>query len=446
MASNVIPSRPIRLRDYRYPGELHSLTLTFIILLSLYALVTVFFPTYWSTTVKTLLITAAGLGVYIIGVKLQQRTAFGTLVRVSPRQFPELYDLATQAAERLSSPYIPVYVKRSSEMNIYTLGFWRKPLIVLTSSLVDQMEPGNLQFFIGREIGHIRASHTWLRTLLKPLGADVPVIGRLLNSVVFGDWINCAELTADRAGLIACRSLTTAVSTMLKYGVGVRLFEKLDIREFLDQIKDVRNVRGYLTEIVAEQPYLTQRVRALVRYSLTDQFRALVPERQGHTDILKSIPETFVSSKLQLEEVSAAVAAADASIAKRNAQARPKAVSADTVFEEAITISDFSELDEENPIDPHLTLVATEGNVAYTLRRQLTRIGRNQDNDIVLDSDRASRYHAELFRRDDDLMIADLHSRNGVFLNGHRIKEPMPLSSGDIIRIGKQEFTFVVNE
>src|SRR5262249_61546371 len=112
MASNVLLSRPIKLRDYRYPGELLSLSLTFIILILLYALATIRFPTYWSTTLKTQLITVAGLAVYIVSVKLQQRAAFGTLVRVSPRQFPELYDLATQAAERLSSPYVPVYVKR----------------------------------------------------------------------------------------------------------------------------------------------------------------------------------------------------------------------------------------------------------------------------------------------------------------------------------------------
>ena len=84
-------------------------------------------------------------------------------------------------------------------MSIYTIGLWQQPIIVLTSSLIDQMEAGDLQFFIGREIGHIAAGHIWLRTLLKPLGADVPVIGKLLNSVVFGDWINRTEFTADRA-------------------------------------------------------------------------------------------------------------------------------------------------------------------------------------------------------------------------------------------------------
>lgn len=453
MASEVISGRPIRLRDYRYTGELLSLVLTFVVLLSLYAVLTFFFPATWSATVKTLLITFSGLAVYIVTVKLQHRAAFGSLVRVSPRQFPELYQLAKEASERLSAPLVGVYVKRASEMNIYTLGLWQTPIIVLTSSLVDQMEPGNLQFFIGREIGHIQAGHTWLRTLLKPLGADVPVIGKLLNSVIFGDWINRAELTADRAGFLACRSLTVAVSTMLKFGVGIRLFEKLDIREFLEQINDVRDVRGHLTEIVAEQPYLTQRVKALVRYALSDKFRAVLPEKQGHTQILQALPETFVSSQLSLDElgerlshlqsenVSDATAKTESPQYVPIAQAPPQ-----TPPEEMITKAEHAVVDDENAPDPTYRLQVVGGQARYVLRRRCTRIGRNHDNDIVVESDRVSRYHAEILRAGDALLLVDKHSRNGVWLNGARIKKQASLTPGDIIRIGKQEFTFLVKE
>jgi len=427
MASEVISDRPARLRDYRYAGEVLSLALTFIIVFSLYALAAIFFPETWSSTLKALLITMAGLSVYIISVKLQQRAAFGTMVRVSPRQFPELYYLAATAAERLSHPRVPVYVKRASEMNIYTVGLWQQPIIVLTSSLVDQMEPDNLRFFIGREIGHVAAGHIWLRTLLKPLGADVPVFGKLLNSVVFGDWINRTEFTADRAGFIACRSLTTAVSTMLKFGIGVRLFEKLDIKEFLAQINEVSNVRGHLTEIVAEQPYLTQRVRSLVRFSLSERYRSLAPEKQSNTQILKAIPEMFVTSGIGFSD-------------------HEDHEMDEAEVDDAITITDFADFDDENAPDPRLSLIAADGSVAYTLRRRLTRIGRNQENDIVFDSDRVSRYHAEIVREGDDVLIVDKGSRNGVWVNSQRVKDSTAIKSGDAIRIGRREFTFVEKE
>jgi Zn-dependent protease with chaperone function len=445
MASEVISDRPAKLRHYRYPGEVLSLAGTFIILISLYALATFFFPTTWATTVKTLLITLAGLAVYITSVKLQQRAALGTLVRVSPRQFPELYELATKAAERLSTPPVPVFVKRQSEMNIYTVGLWQRPIVVLTSSLVDQMEPANLQFFIGREIGHVAAGHIFLRTLLKPLGADVPIIGKLLNSVVFGDWINRTEFTADRAGLIACRSLTTAVSTMLKFGVGIRLYEKLDIGEFLEQINDVRNVRGHLTEIVAEQPYLTQRIRAIIRFWSSDQYKSLSPEKQRPSRILKSIPENFVTSGIGYDFDDDDLTTDQPALARQEESRKPITI-ADTLFDEEITIAEYIEIEDANAPDPNLALVTAGGDWCYTLRRLCTRIGRNSDNDIVIEGDRVSRYHAEIVREGGEMLVVDKESRNGVWLNGARIKGSATIASGDAIRIGGQEFTFVVKD
>ena len=435
MASDASSGRPIKLRDYRYPGEVVSLVLTFIILVTLYSLATLFFPSNWEQTIKALAFTALGLAVYIVSVLVQQRAAFGTLVRIGPRQFPELNERAQQAAECLSSPPVPVYVKRASEMNIYMLGFWRQPIIVVTSSLADQMDQDNLQFFIGREIGHVQAGHTWLRTLLKPVGSEVPVIGKLLNSVIFGDWINRTEFTADRAGFIACRSLTTSVSTMLKFGVGIRLYEKLDISEFLQQLNELHNVRGRVTEIVAEQPYLTKRVRALVRFALSDQFQTIVPEKRTYTQILSALPQNFFNSG----QIKAGV--------QLEPERRPVARAARKIETEVMAMDEpLTQPDPENQTSLALLLVTIDKKESHFLRHQRTRIGRNRDNDIVVSNDRVSRYHAEILREGDNLSIVDLGSRNGVRLNGWRISTPAELKPGDIIRIGGQEFTFVSRE
>jgi pSer/pThr/pTyr-binding forkhead associated (FHA) protein/Zn-dependent protease with chaperone function len=434
MVSDVVPSRQVRLRDFRYPGEVLSLLLTFFVLTSLYALAVIFFPASAKQVWQALIITALGLAVYIITVVVQQRAAFGTLVRVSPRQFPELYEITLVAARRLNSPPVPLYVKRQSEQNIYTLGLWGQPLIVVTSAMVDQMTLDSLQFFIGREVGHIRAGHTWLRTLIRPLGTGVPIIGKLLDSVVFGDWMNRTELTADRAGFIACNSLTVAVSTMLKFGVGVKLFEKLDIREFLQQLDDLRSVGGRFTEIVAEQPYLIQRVRRLVRYALSKEFREITPgDDPRYTQILDALPQAFINTSLyQLRAEALAAEAHDSTLTTRAELTGP--------------VEPAPGGEDDNAPDPRLTLVSADGGERYTLRRRHTRIGRNLDNDIVIANDRVSRYHAEIVREGGELMITDAGSRNGVWLNGSKVTAPTPLRSGDNVRLGRQEFTFNVNE
>jgi hypothetical protein len=432
MVSDASTVRQIKLRNYRYPGEVLSLVLTFSILASLYALVIIFFPSNAKQVWQTLIITALGLAVYVITVVVQQRAAFGTLVRVSSRQFPEIYDAGSSAATRLSTAPVPVYVKRSSEQNIYTLGLSSQPLIVITSAMIDQMSNESLQFFIGREIGHIRAGHAWLRTLLRPLGAGIPVIGKLLDSVIFGDWMNRTELTADRAGFIACDSLTVAVSTMLKFGVGTRLFEKLDIREFLEQLNDVRSVGGRVTEIVSEQPYLIQRIRRLVRFALSHEYSPLSNRERQNTGILEQLPQAFIDTS---------------GIALPRRKAAAENLESSLTEPDTVPTVDFSEEAMDNSFVPDWTLISLSKNETLQLRRRHTTIGRSVENDIVLtEDDRVSRNHAEILRQGNQLTLVDCGSRNGVWLNHQRITEAVPLKTGDRIRIGRQEFLLTAQE
>ena len=71
-------------------------------------------------------------------------------------------------------------------------------------------------------------------------------------------------------------------------------------------------------------------------------------------------------------------------------------------------------------------------------------LGRGSGADIVVSGPLVSRRHAELRETDQGLMVADLSSRNGVFVNGRRISAPTLLAVGDSLAIG--ETTFVLAE
>lgn len=68
---------------------------------------------------------------------------------------------------------------------------------------------------------------------------------------------------------------------------------------------------------------------------------------------------------------------------------------------------------------------------------RLTRIGRRATSDIVLDDSTVSRRHALVLEREGEggPVIADDRSLNGVFVNGHRVREAR-LRHGDEVRIG----------
>lgn len=68
------------------------------------------------------------------------------------------------------------------------------------------------------------------------------------------------------------------------------------------------------------------------------------------------------------------------------------------------------------------------------------------DNQLVLKDDaRVSRRHAQLRKREGDILIVDLGSGNGTYLNGQRIpaQTELALKDGDVLRLGAYQITFV---
>ena len=73
----------------------------------------------------------------------------------------------------------------------------------------------------------------------------------------------------------------------------------------------------------------------------------------------------------------------------------------------------------------------------YVLRPGKNTLGRKPDNDIVVADDSASREHAEIYCQGDQIVITDLESTNGTYVNRERIVKPHVLQPGDQIRIGQ---------
>jgi hypothetical protein len=88
-----------------------------------------------------------------------------------------------------------------------------------------------------------------------------------------------------------------------------------------------------------------------------------------------------------------------------------------------------------------MTAAGLRAGSAYDLS-QGALLGRGETADIRLEDTFASSHHARLVPQGDVIVLEDLGSTNGTYLNGEPLRGPQPLHVGDSIRIGDSEFTF----
>ena len=82
----------------------------------------------------------------------------------------------------------------------------------------------------------------------------------------------------------------------------------------------------------------------------------------------------------------------------------------------------------------------------FALDAELT-LGRAEENDVVLEDERASRHHARVVGSNGEFVVVDLDSRHGTYVDGERVTDQSrPLESGDAIQIGDQTIRFLVGQ
>jgi len=76
---------------------------------------------------------------------------------------------------------------------------------------------------------------------------------------------------------------------------------------------------------------------------------------------------------------------------------------------------------------------------AIELAAEKTTIGRVDDNMFPIPEASVSSHHCEVLLRGGGVVIHDLNSTNGTFINGHQITGEAPIKPGQILRLGQIE-------
>lgn len=251
----------------------------------------------------------------------------GSAVRADERQFATLHRLLGEVAQTLDAPGLPrlpeLYVAANPVPNAHTLGM-HEPFIVLTSGLVDLLDEDELRFVVAHELGHAISGHAVYQTLLQRLlqltgvFSSIPVGGLGVRAIVAAlhEWSRKAELSADRAGLLAAQDPATAFRVHMKLASGGRL-DDLDTTAFFAQGQeylDAGDLRDSVLKLLLIEnqthPFAVVRAAELRRWVDSGDYTAILAgdyPRRGDDDTAtvtdaareaaRSYGETFAQSQ-----------------------------------------------------------------------------------------------------------------------------------------------------
>lgn len=166
----------------------------------------------------------------------------GNAIRVDDRQYPRVHRALADAALVLDVGKPPeVFVIADPVPRAMAIGV-DAPFIVLTSGMVTLADDEELRVVIGHELGHILSGHALYTTMLLQLvrlsaslsWLSFGALGLRAIIAALHEWQRKAELSGDRAGLLASQDPGAATRMLMKMAGGGRL-DDLDVTAFAQQ-------------------------------------------------------------------------------------------------------------------------------------------------------------------------------------------------------------------
>jgi Zn-dependent protease with chaperone function len=222
-------------------------------------------------------------------------------VKLGPQQLPELWTLYQRAGDTLDMPELPdLYTTYFAfGPNAMALGSGR-PIIVVSSQFVEMLDPDEVWALSGHELGHVLADHVLYTTtlaILLQLQGVLPALIRLPYRAVMAvllEWSRSAELTADRAGALACRDPVAYCRMLMVMAAGVPS-SRLDLDAFLVQASEYQEwdsrwdrIQRVLNERRGTHPYAVRRVQQLMEWVHSGDYDGILGgqyPRRGESDL-----------------------------------------------------------------------------------------------------------------------------------------------------------------
>ncbi len=229
----------------------------------------------------------------------------GSNLRITADTYPTIHAAFASVCDTVNLPTRPdFYLKADYEVNGMTCGI-DHPIIVLTSGAIDYLDDRELDFLIGHEVGHIKSRHV----LYRQMAVEITSVMLNINAMTFGFgklvtqslvaslfwWYRMSELTADRAGLLACQDVDAVIRVMMKFaGLPRKYYKKVHRQSFIEQASQFQDLdydllsKAWKVRIAwtspMTHPWTVLRAAELMKWVESGEYQAVLDRKSTVSD------------------------------------------------------------------------------------------------------------------------------------------------------------------
>jgi len=185
----------------------------------------------------------------------------GNAVKVSGRQFSDIYAIAQDISNRMELDSMPdIYIVESGGiLNAFATKFLGRHFAIINSDVLElayQEGENAVEFIISHELAHIKRGHLFWKLFLYP-SMLVPFLGTAYS--------RACEYTCDRFAVHL--KPEGSIEGLLVLAVGKKLYKKINVDELRNQAKEEKGFWVWFSEVLSTHPNLTKRIDAVVNYA-----------------------------------------------------------------------------------------------------------------------------------------------------------------------------------
>ena len=217
-------------------------------------------------------------------LQLLKAALIGGSVRVSPNNFPEIYEILTEINTRLNyNKNVDIYIIQGGSVNAFLYKLFQIKFIILNSDVVDGMPPEQcreqLVWIIGRFVGALKAKHLRLGLLSIIINSLEKI--QILNLLIL-PYERATQYSGDQIGMALSGDLPSSIKAFNKLLIGKDLAKDVRLKGLLEQANDLHfSFFGWLSKILSTHPHMTERYLNLIafaRYKYPNEFQKYIEQ------------------------------------------------------------------------------------------------------------------------------------------------------------------------